>query len=238
MQQPAGRRDEKARDDAIGEEVAALNDPPQPEEAACGDRSRYRQAPSPPVRHQKGEGDEREAERGMAGAERAVPVALARRNEGRGELLVAAKLDDLRRPGAPPMLLEDAIDQEAGAESEGEGEIDRRPGVAAEQRPPAEIMASGGRDGKQRESPGDEGCATEEEAYRRRIGEKEAAARAIEQEAEPQIDLRQRHEQQHRRAAGEEEDALPAHPVRRDGVSRPRRRRISAAARAVSFGTS
>jgi len=218
--------------------VAALNDPSQPEEAACRDCSRHRQAPSPPVRHQEGEGDEREAERGMAGAERAVPIALARRNKGRGELLVAAELDDLRRPRASPLLLEDAVDQQPRTESKGEGEIDRRPGVAAEQRPLAEIMASGGRDDKQRESPGDEGCAAEEEAYRRRIREEEAAARAIEQGAEPKIDLRQRGEQQQRRAAGEDEDAFPAHPVRRDGASRPRRRRISAAARAVSSGTS
>ncbi len=218
--------------------MAALNDPPQPEEAACGDGSRHRQASPPPVRHQECEGDEREAERGMAGAERAVPVALVRRNKGRSELLVAAELDDLRRAGASPLLLEDAIDQEPGPESEGEGEIDRRSGVAAEQRPLAEVMASGGRDGKQRESPGDDGCAAEEEAYRRRIGEEEAAAWAIEQGAEPQINLRQHGEQQQRGAAGEDEDALPAHPVRRDGASRPRRRRISAAARAVSFGTS
>src|SRR6185437_6095547 len=99
-----------------------------------------RQAPPSPAGCQEGEGDEREAERGVARAERAVAVALLRRHQGGGELLVAAEGDDLRGSRAPPMVLEHGVDQKTRTDREGEDEIERRPGIAAKERPPGEIM--------------------------------------------------------------------------------------------------
>src|SRR6185437_3318412 len=150
-------RDEEAGEHHVGKEVAALDDAREAEQAARGDGGGNRLAPAPPVRRQEGEGDKREAERGMPGAERAVALALPRRDEGRGELLVAAEGDDLRGPCPPPMVLEDGVDPEARADREGEGEIERRPGVAAEQGASREIMARARRGGEQHDGAGDIG---------------------------------------------------------------------------------
>ncbi len=216
--------------------MAALGDTRQAEQAAGSNRRRYCQAPAPGVSRQKGESDEREAERSMAGAERAVALALACRDERRGELPVAAELDDLRRPRPPPMVLENGVDQNAGTEREDKDEVESRPGIAAQQGSPGDVVAGRGRGGKQQNGTGEIRRTAEEQAYRHRIGEEEAAAGAIEEGAEPEVDVGHGNQQDDRRAAGEAKDEPRSHPILRAGASTPMRRLISAPARAVSFG--
>src|SRR6266851_5102227 len=128
--------------------MTALGDARQAKQAAASERRRNCQAPASCVARQKGEGDQREAERSMARAERAVTLALARRNESRGELSVAAELDDLGRPRAPPMIFEDGVDEKAGAERKRKDKVESGSGIAAEQCAPGEAVASSGGAGK------------------------------------------------------------------------------------------
>src|SRR5260221_8915794 len=134
--------------------MAALGDTRQAEQAAGSNRRRYCQAPAPGVSRQKGESDEREAERSMAGAERAVALALACRDERRGELPVAAELDDLRRPRPPPMVLENGVDQNAGTEREDKDGEKTRPAIAAQKGSPGAEGAVPAPGGLSKKGPG------------------------------------------------------------------------------------
>jgi len=82
MQQPARRGDEETGEHDVGEKMSALRDAREAEQEAGGERGGDRDMAPSPLGREEGEGDEREAERRVARAERAVAVALAGRDEG------------------------------------------------------------------------------------------------------------------------------------------------------------
>src|SRR6266446_3336703 len=72
---------------------------------AKADGNGNRATPGAPGRKQQSEADEREAERGVTGDERAISVAFRGGQRGRREAVWSAKCLDLDRPRASPMIL-------------------------------------------------------------------------------------------------------------------------------------
>jgi len=194
-------------------------DPPAPLPRGCGE---------------KGEGDEIESDGRIARGEGAIAPALIARDEGGREFLVAAESRDLRRARASPMVLEDCVDGEARPQGEGEKKKHRGAAIEPQHGTPCDQRREQQQDENDDESRDGVVEVVMGNAERRPVAEEEAGAGTIEPSARPEIDARE----QHRAAAKKEKGAAESENTPDHDAILGRRRRISAAARAVSSGGS
>ena len=100
MEQRRHAIDKQAGKDDIRQKVGALSNAAETDQRAKADGNSNRATPGAPGRKQQSEADEREAERGVTGDERAISVAFRGGQRGRRESVWSAKCLDLDRPRA------------------------------------------------------------------------------------------------------------------------------------------
>ena len=146
---------EQAREDDVRQEVGALGDPPEPDDSANHERHRGPGAPQSSARQQKGEGDEREAKRGVTRNKSAIGRALAGGQRRRRKFARSAKGLNLRRTRATPMVLQQRVREEPGAQCGRHDEKDQRFAVERPKRPPQKEKPESGRCSNGEDAPGD-----------------------------------------------------------------------------------
>src|SRR5437667_10878845 len=105
-----------------------------------------RHFPPPSERQQKGKTHQRETVRGVPRNEGAIAFALRRRERRRGELAGAAEGLDLVGSRASPMVLEQRIGDQPGAERRRRHDKNQRLAVEPPQGPPYQEEPDGGDD--------------------------------------------------------------------------------------------
>src|SRR5205085_3269476 len=129
------REDDQPGIHHVGQKMPAGGDAAEPDQRAerqgAGDR---RVAPSSKGQ-QKREADQRETERGMPRDKGAVALALRGRERRRGELMSAAEFRDLIRPRPSPMVLQQRVSDQPGAERGRRDEKRQRLAVEPPSRP-------------------------------------------------------------------------------------------------------
>jgi len=209
VQEPGGAGGDQTGEYGVRQEMTALCDPGGADEGAEAERARRGQATPAEARGQEGKPDQRERHGTMPGDEAAISGALSGRLERRGESFGTAELDDLCRPRPAPMVLEDRVRQQAGAERDVQ-EQEQAPAARARK-----LGHAGDRERREQccdQRPGDDRHDGIGEAERRPSGEEETAIRRPEKSADPEIDSGEGGEQQGGKDRGGEPEPAGSQP--------------------------
>ncbi len=216
--------------------MAAGGDAAEPDQRAkCQSAGNRRLAP-PSERQQECETHQREAERRMPRDKGAIAFALRRRQRCRREPARAAEGLDLVGPRASPMVLEQGVGDQPGAERRRHHKKDQRLAVEPPQRSADQDEPGGGNDGDDDHQPDQPRHRAFDQAQRRPVGEEKSGGSVIEHAAHREVDARHGQKQRGNEAAQPGVKCHPFHPRRRCSSRASTLSRNSAPARAVSSG--